>query len=140
MSALDAALSALKLSESVSYAHTAKEFGVDPTTLARRHQGKQLSRQDATLQYRAILSKQQTKDLIDYINKLTVRGCPPTPAMVRNFCFDISKRWPGKNWVARFRLKHKEVLLSRYLKGHDQSRKKADNTHRFEHYFKLVGN
>jgi hypothetical protein len=70
MSSLQAALSALKLSESPHYAHIAKEYNVDATTLTCRHQGKQLSYQEATFQYRVNLLKQQTKELIGYINKL----------------------------------------------------------------------
>ena len=41
MEALGAALASLALSDSVIYAQTAREYGVDPTTLQRRHQGKQ---------------------------------------------------------------------------------------------------
>ena len=138
MKDIDAALAALKLSDRPNYTATAKKFKCDPTTLARRHKGVQLPRAEAALQHQNLLSKQQEKDLISYINKLTVRGCPPTPAMVRNFAHDISKKWPGKNWVCNFRKRHSDDLLSKYLKGFDLSRKKADNYDRYKDYFDLV--
>jgi hypothetical protein len=37
MEAIGAALASLALSDSVIYAQTAREYGVDPTTLQRRH-------------------------------------------------------------------------------------------------------
>ena len=40
------------------------------TTLRRRHQGKQVSRQNAAFACRSLLSKQQEKELVSYINKL----------------------------------------------------------------------
>jgi len=49
MPGLEAALEALKLSDSINYAATAREHDCDETTLRRRHQGKQVSRQDAAL-------------------------------------------------------------------------------------------
>ena len=102
MKPIELALAALDLSDEPNYAAVAKEFKVSATTLAHRHKGTQLSHEDATFQHKTLLSKQQNKDLLDYVNKLTVRGCPPTPAMVRNFAFDICKTWPGKNWVAKW--------------------------------------
>ena len=50
MEALEAALASLELSDSVNYAQTAREYGVDPTTLRRRHKGKQVSRHQAAFE------------------------------------------------------------------------------------------
>ena len=97
MSSLEAALAALKLSESPNYAYFAKEFGVDTTTLVRRYKGTQLSLKEVVYQYRTLLSKQQTKDLINYINKLSVHSYPSISIIVQNFAFNILKKWPGKN-------------------------------------------
>jgi transposase-like protein len=40
MEALEAALAFLELLDSVNYAQTAREYGVNPTMLRRRHKGK----------------------------------------------------------------------------------------------------
>ena len=138
MEALELALKACKLSNSPNYAHIAREFNVSRETLRRRHKGNQCSREQAHFQTHSLLSEQQEKDLVSYINKLTVRGCPPTPAMVRNFAYDICKKWPGKNWVSKFRKRHEQVLLSKYLKGRDLARKKADNYDQYKDYFDLI--
>lgn len=140
MESLEAALDSLKLSESVNYAKTAKEHKVDANTLRRRHKGIQQSRQDADFQYKTLLTKQQERELVNYINKLTARGLPPTPAMVRNFAYDIGKRWPGKNWVSEFQKRQKSELHSGFLVGADLNRKKADNIQDYQAYFELVSN
>ena len=86
----------------------------------------------------SLLTKQQQKNLVSYINKLTERGIPPTHAMIRNFAHDIYGKWPGKNWVYRFVQAHEKDLKSRYLSGADLSRKKADSAYQYYLYFKLV--
>jgi len=138
MEGLDAALASLRLSKSINYAETAREYKCDETTLRRRHQGKQRSRQDADFMYKSYLSKQQEKDLVAYINKLTARGLPPTIPMVKNFGEDLAKRDVGKNWAYEFVQRHKEVITCDWLKGEDLSRKRADNSQRYKVYFERV--
>ena len=139
MEALDKALTFLESSESVNYAETAKTFGCDETTLRRRYQGKQRSRQDADFLYKSRLSKQQERDLVAYINKLTARGIPPTLPMIRNFARDIAKVDVGKNWAYTFVQRHRDELDCGWLDGFDITRKKADNASRYQAYFELVG-
>jgi hypothetical protein len=138
MAGLEAALEALKLSDSINYAATADEYKCSETTLRRRHQGKQVSRHDAAFEHHSLLSKEQEKVLINYINKLTAYGIPPTIPMVRTWCSKLAKKWPGKNWVYDFRKRHNIMLDSRWLKGMDVERKKADNLQDYEEYFQLV--
>ena len=138
MGAIDEALDFLKSSESVNYAETARLFNYDETTLRWRHQGKQRSRQDADFSYKSRLSKQQERDLIAYINKLTVRGIPPTLPMIKNFAQDIAKIEVGKNWSHSFVQRHRDELGCGWFDGLDISRKKADNTTRYKAYFELV--
>lgn len=138
MAALNKALTFLESSESVNYAETARTFGCDETTLRRRHQGKQRSRQDADSSYKSRLSNQQERDLIAYINKLTDRGIPPTLPMIRNFAQDIAKVDVGKNWAYTFVRRHQNELASGWLDGFDVTRKKADNASRYKVYFELV--
>ncbi|KIX04029.1 uncharacterized protein Z518_07582 [Rhinocladiella mackenziei CBS 650.93] len=118
-------------------AATAKRHNVDRSTLSRRWRRKTGSWEDH-VDSMSLLTKQQQKNLVFYINKLTERGIPPTNAMVRNFAHDIWQKWPGKNWVYRFIQAHENVLKSGYLCGADLSRKKANNVHQYRPYFELV--
>lgn len=131
------ALAALDSARVINYTQTADKYGVDRNTLSRRFKGEQVSRENAAYE-RSLLSKEQQKTLINYIDKICERGLPPTPFMVRNFAAEICGEWPGKNWVARFTKKHKKVLHAKYLAGHDLSRKKADNYFRIKDYFDRV--
>ena len=116
MAALKAALADLKSSESTNYAATAAEHGCDETTLRRRHQGKQVSRQDAAFECRSLLSKQRERELISYINKLTARGLPPTTSMVWNFAQDLAKSRLQKTGCTS---SHDAVQTSLHLGGYE---------------------
>ena len=138
MEALEAALASLALSDSVNYAQTARDYGVDSTTLRRRHQGKQVSRHRAAFESKSLLTDAQEQVLISHIKRLTERGIPPTPRMVRDFAADIGKERPGKNWVYEFVKRHTKVLDSKYLKGFDFNRKHADRLESYQAFFELV--
>jgi len=138
MESLKAGLASLQLSETVNYRATAGEYKCVETTLRRRHQGKQRSRQDADFTYKSHLSKQQEKDLVAYINRLTGRGLPPTLPMVKNFAEDIAKKEIGKNWAYDFVQRHKDQITYDWLKGEDLCRKKVDNSSQYQAYFELV--
>ena len=137
MDSIEAALANLALQESPNYAETARKFNVNRCTLSRRHRGITTSVKEGR-QSRSILSSQQQKALISYINKLTERGIPPTNAMIRVFAYNISGNRPGKNWSYSFVQTHKDVLQSKVLQGADLDRKKADNAYQYQLYFKLV--
>jgi hypothetical protein len=138
MGPLEEALAFLESSEKVNYAAAARKFGCDETTLRRRHQGKQRSRQEADSTYKFKLSKQQEKELVAYIVKLTARGLPPTLSMVKNFAEDIAKVEVGDTWPYHFVKRHRDVLGSDWFDGFDVARKRADNTSRYKAYFELV--
>jgi transposase-like protein len=57
MEALEAVLASLGFSDSVNYAQTAREYGVDPTTLRRRHKSKQVSRHQAAFESKSLLTE-----------------------------------------------------------------------------------
>lgn len=137
MGSIENALAAIASQERPNYAATAKEYGVDRTTLSRRHRGVTATRADAR-NISSLLTTQQEKELVNYVNKLTTRGLPPTLSMVRNFAQDICQILPGKSWVHRFVKRHKDQLTSGFLSGQDLSRKKADNIYQYERYFDLV--
>ncbi|KAF2174653.1 hypothetical protein K469DRAFT_773422 [Zopfia rhizophila CBS 207.26] len=97
-----ASLESLKPGETPNYTRTAKEFGCNRSTLSKRHRGVQGPR---TVQYenQRVLDEQQSRTLIDYINKLTERGLPPSNEMLRNFAKEIRGRDQrlGREWPKR---------------------------------------
>ena len=139
MGDINKALEDLRSQESPNYSATAIKWNVKKETLRRRHLGKQQPRQTAQAEANGILSPQQNKDLVAYICKLSARGTPPIPAMVRNFAYEISKRWPGKNWTATFKQRNQNLLDARVLAGFELARVKADNSGKYQAYFDLVG-
>ncbi len=100
MSSIEDALEALKSQKSPNNTATAGLFGVDRTTLSRRHRGIS-STLDEKANKARLPTTQQEKTLTECINKVTVRAFPPTPAIVHNFAKDICKVEPAKNWVFR---------------------------------------
>jgi hypothetical protein len=137
MGDIEAALAAIEALESTNYSRIAKEYGVDRRTLARRHQGQSVDQQTYHAS-RQFLSKQQTKFLVKYIKALTNQGLPPTPSMVRQFAVDLTGKRPGKNWPSDFLKRHEDQLQSRYLRGFDLARKKADSYYHYKAYFEKV--
>ena len=67
------------------YAETARKYDIDKSTLWRRFKGKTGSIQDANSTSRQKLTNIQEEVLIEHVNKLTDRGIPPTPQMLKNF-------------------------------------------------------
>ena len=126
MDPIDAALAALELQDPPNYTRTAKEFDVNRSTLSRRYRQITRAREDAT-EMKSLLLIQQERTLLRYINLLTERGLPPTPQMVRNFAFKISRITPRKNWVLRFIKRYKDKIKLSYLAPANIARKKANN-------------
>ena len=137
MDPLALAVESLTLQEKPNISATAKEFNVHRSTLSRRFNGVTQSTSEKAAN-QGLLSQQQEKSLVKYINELTTRGLPPTPAMLCQFAFDIAGVHPGKSWSQRFRKRWSHTLQSRYLSNFDASRKKADVLASYEVYFTLV--
>ena len=97
MAPIDLALADLESQKVPNYKATAKKFGCDRRTLARRHQGKSTSRAAANSEYRQRLTVAQEATLIGFINKLSDRGMPPTSQIVRNLAEEIISDQVGKN-------------------------------------------
>src|SRR5579871_2909102 len=138
MAKLKVALEKLDSLDQINYTHVADEYGISRDTLSRHHKRKQKSRADADREYKYLLPQQQELFLVDYINKLTDRGIPPTTSMVRNFTHELAKKRPSKMWVSRFNKRNSKRLSSGYLKGADLNRTKADNWISYRKYFELV--
>jgi len=75
MDRIDEALAALALQDIPNYKRTAIEYGVNRTTLSRRHRGLCKSRGEAK-EYQCLLSHQQQKVLVEHINSLSEAGIP----------------------------------------------------------------
>ena len=94
---IEAAITDLESQDRVNYAVTAKKWNIDRSTLSQRHQGKTGSNQEATSYARRQLTDTQEKTLIQYINKLSNRGIPPTPQIVKNLAEEIIGKALRKN-------------------------------------------
>ena len=89
MDPIEAALAALSLQSKPNYTQTAKEYGVERSTLSRRHRN--ITGPKAEGYYsQSFLTKQQSEALVTYINKLMNCGLSPTVAMVRSFGQEIT--------------------------------------------------
>jgi Tc5 transposase DNA-binding domain len=135
---IERAIAHLRAQKEPNIAATAREFAVARETLSKRFHRKTSSRAQVTATYHMKLSPAQEEVLVAHINKLSDRGLPPTPRIVRNLAKELSKSDVGVNWVSRFCARHKNELTSVYLRTIDHKRKIADNSHHFEHYFKIV--
>jgi transposase-like protein len=80
----------------IGYVRVAKKYGIDESTLRRRHQGKCTTRAEAA-QMRQKLNPKQEEELCKYINTLTERVLPPTRIMVASFASQICKKEVGMN-------------------------------------------
>src|SRR5450432_2435897 len=81
---LDLALSDLSKQIEPNFWGMAKKYQVHRTTLQRRFQGTQQSRQRSRAETHQCLSKAQEETLISFINKLTNHSMPPTSQIVHN--------------------------------------------------------
>ena len=137
MEPIDFALDDLRSQKNPNFRGTVNKYGVDRTTLTRRFKGEQGTREEFR-ERMSLLNNEQERVLIDEINRLADRGTYATIEMVNRFASDLSKREPGKNWAAQWCQSHSDELRSVYLKGFDQSRKRADSWVEVNKYFELV--
>ena len=98
MRQIDKAIAACNAQEDPCCQAIANEFGVKRTTLSRRHRGVQTSCENVTATHHNLLSKPQQNELVNYINKLSNKGLPPTIPVVRMLAIDICKIKPGTAW------------------------------------------
>src|SRR5450432_878527 len=112
---LDLALADLSKQANPNFLGTAKKFQVHRTTLQRRFQGVQQSRQVASAENHQCLSLAQEKTLIRFINQLTERSMPPTSQIVKNVAEELCERPINKNWVGGFTRRYKDQLHAGYI-------------------------
>jgi hypothetical protein len=108
-----AEIDALGPGEGYSYQDPAKKYGVWRSTLSRRHQAVHASHDDEAPKRRVI--HPQNEELVQYIERLTERLCPPTRRMIKNFAHPIAKKEVSESWITRFINRHKTQLISMWL-------------------------
>ena len=135
---MEKALDALDRQLIPNYAEMGKKYGIERTTLMRRHKGISTSKREATSTYHKLLTDTQEEALIDQINKLTTRGLPPTTHIVRNLAEEMIGREVNKNWTAGFVQRHSSRLKSLYLRNIDNLRMKSEYGPHIQFFFDLV--
>ncbi|KGY15035.1 hypothetical protein PABG_12150 [Paracoccidioides brasiliensis Pb03] len=98
----------------INHWKTAKKYEIDQSTLLRHHKGQQLSKTEAISKGKKSLTNSQDT-LIQYINHLAACGLSPTPQIIQNLVFEITKQESGINWVFYFCKHHSDKLKSVYL-------------------------
>ena len=132
------AIEDLKSQDRVNYSKTAKKWKVKRTTLAKRYKGQTGTIQEKCSTIHKRLTNEQELVLIEQINKLTLRGIPPTCRIVRNLAEEVAGGSVGKNWNARFIERNQKELKSVYLRTIDNARSKADYAPSFRLFYDLV--
>jgi hypothetical protein len=117
-----------------SYTKVAAQFGVERSTLARRHQGVHDQR---GVSHRS-LHPEREAELVRYIETLTERRLPPTKVMVQQFASQLAGKPVSETWVKRFLRRHPNHLISRSGKAMAKERTKADSGPKYSLYFKLL--
>ncbi|KAF1974659.1 hypothetical protein BU23DRAFT_461196 [Bimuria novae-zelandiae CBS 107.79] len=95
------AIQSLDPGEKFSYRKIAATYGVDRTTLSRRHKRVQAPNEAKNINQQK-LTPQQEQELVRYIEGLTKRHTPPTREMIQNFASTIAKEPVSESWVTRF--------------------------------------
>ena len=121
------AIADLKTQDRTNIAATARKYDLTRETLSKRWRGITESQEDYYLSLQQLTETQET-ELVEYVNKLTNRGFPPTPQLLKNIAKSLSQKTLGPNWVAHFYQRHRTRLASIYLRTIDYKRKMADNS------------
>jgi hypothetical protein len=130
-------LESRELGEHFSYTKVAAQFGVNRSTLSRRHRRvtEPLNVKNSNQQ---ALRPQQELELVRYIKKLTKRGLPPTREMIKNFASSIAHQQVSESWVTRFINRYPDQLISKWSNAMDRTRHLADSEQKYELYFELL--
>jgi hypothetical protein len=124
--------------ESDSFRSIALQFKVNRTTLSRHWNKQQKSMEEHNAFHRGKLNLAQEAELVQHIDRLSLRGCPPTHSMLRNFAREISGKSIGKNWSFRFVNRYRKPLNSGFLHALEIARKRSESIHNFKAFFDQV--
>ena len=98
--------------DNFSYRQVAKIFGVNRTTLSRRHKGLQVSH-EAKCANQQQLNPQQEDEVVGYIERATRDGLPPTQGILKNFGSAVAQQEVSDSWVNWFRYRHPDELTTK---------------------------
>ncbi|EED15804.1 conserved hypothetical protein [Talaromyces stipitatus ATCC 10500] len=96
------AISDLESQKTPQYAKTARKYNLEHSTLRRRYKGQTVSNQKATSIHRKLLTDAQEEVLLHHISKLSSRGLPPTPQILRNLVVELVQHDVRECWIHRF--------------------------------------
>ena len=82
MKPIDKALASICGQKDVNYTAIADEFECDRSTLSKRHRGVTTFYENIIAIHHFLLLKAQQNKLVNYINKLSNKGIPPTILVV----------------------------------------------------------
>jgi hypothetical protein len=136
--AIQLAINDLKSQDVINFTATAKKYRIDRTTLMRRYKGQTASHAEAHSTHLKLLTNAQEEVILKHISDLSERGMHPTPQILENLIVEIVRQPIGQCWVRRFCQRHRDKIKSTYLRGIDQTRKVADNSVYFEHFYSVV--
>ena len=119
-----AAIADLRSQKKPNFSGTAEKWQLERKTLSRRFKGESRSVEQYQSEVGRRLNNAQEETLIGYIERLTLRGMPPTPRIVRNLAEEIVGEQIGVNWHANFVKHHKDQLTGVYLRDIDNKRKR----------------
>ncbi|KAI1507231.1 Tc5 transposase DNA-binding domain containing protein [Pyrenophora tritici-repentis] len=137
MDPIEAAIAAIDAhgpGEGFSYTKIAKEFGVVRSTLIRRHKELTQPRSDAHRK----LHPDQEKEIVQYIQGLTAKRLPPTRAIIRSLASSVAGTNVSESWVNRFLKRNSNHLISKWTRGMDRARYRADSGVKYKLYFDLL--
>ena len=80
---IELAIANLESQDRPNYASTTKKYHLNRSTLSRRYRGVTGTRQDAISYSSRALTDTQENVLVQYINKLSARGLPPTLRLLK---------------------------------------------------------
>jgi hypothetical protein len=140
MAPIDDALAAIEsheLGEQLVYQKYADKYGVNRSTLSRRHRGISQPRKDYAANQQ-VLTPAQEAELVEYIKTLTKQGLPPTREMIQNFSSKLAPWELSESWVTRFLHRHHIDLITRWSSGLDRPRHQAHSLPKYNKYFDLL--
>ena len=133
-----AAMASLIAQRFKRYKPTPRKYLVDDTKLRLTYQGKRGSRAEATSIHPKLLTDTQEEELLELIDRLTIRSLAPTPAILENLVQEIIHTHPGTRWVERFVKRYGNRVKSPYLRTIDAARVIADNSKYYSNWLDQV--
>ena len=128
----------LNRQKSVSYVEVTKIYGLDPSTLTRRHKGITVSRTETTSTFRQRLNNTEEDTFLSYIDSLTDRHITPITKIIKNLVEEIVRGSIEKKWTVRFIQCHFNRICSLYLRPLNRIRIFIESITVFQRFYVLI--